>query len=246
MHKLVNMIRLGFLMLAALLPASVAEAAATLSVSPIRVDLSKNQPIAVVRVHNQGAERAVVQLSVQSWSQEDGEDRFADASSIIACPTVATLEPGQEQVVRVGLIQQQNDWSHEGSYRLFIQEVPPPPSADGRQVQLTVRISIPIFVQPTVSAQPGFDWQLEDRGAQGLWLTATNKGNVHALVSGVQVQGRGASAYEAPQHKYVLPGATMAWRIDATSPYEGTLPASVALTIKTDQGTYQEDIAVSR
>ncbi|MCJ9430622.1 fimbrial biogenesis chaperone [Kordiimonas marina] len=232
--------------LLALIPATAAHAAATLEVSPIRIVLTKGTPVAVVHVHNQGRAKAVVQLRTLSWDQKNGEDVYGDGNSLIACPPVFSLEPGQDQVVRIGLVEQPESWNIERAFRLFVQEVPPPPEGGGRQVQLTIRISVPVFLQPMKPHRPDLTWKLDDRGKDGMWMTVQNNGNMHALLTGVRLHTNEALIFEAAMHKYVLPGSTMSWRLDEIKPMLQAVPSRVAMTVATDQGSYQETLPVNK
>lgn len=228
------------------LPVGTAYAAASLEVSPIRVTLTKNGPVAALRLHNRGTEKAVVQLSIMKWSQIKGEDQYneVDSMMVLACPPIATIEAGKEQVVRVAFMDHPNDWSVEQSYRLFIQEVPPAPDeSKTNQVQFAMRISLPVFVKPfpEVTQQPHIDWNIEQRDG-GVWVTARNSGRLHVLINGMRFTNDNKIFYETKAYQYVLPGSTVSWQLDNSKPFEGTLPDLFTFAASTDQGIYQETL----
>lgn len=234
--------------LAALMPTGPAYAEASLEISPTRIVLTERAPVTGVNIRNRGDEKVVVQLQLLSWSQDNGEEHYslANDAGLAICPSVITLQPGEVQIVRIGLESPDIDWSEERPYRLIIQEVPPPPVNTGRNVQIAVRISVPVFLQPAVMVQPTLKWDLEKRDGNGLWMTVRNDGNAHALIGGVRLEDSDQFAYDVSTHKYVLPGATISWRLDKNQPLDGALPKRVNATISTDQGVYQETLKIKK
>ncbi len=226
-------------------PFHVAHAAASLEVSPIRITLNQNATIAAMTIHNRGTTDALVQLRVAKWSQQDGKDLYEDSDDMIACPPLFNVAAGEEQVVRMALGIQHDDWSQEGSYRLYIQEVPARPD-DGaeNQVQFAVRISIPIFLQPETKAQPPLSWKITQDN--GLWATVENSGNAHALVSGIRLMKDGEVFFDTNTHQYILPGSTMTWRLDSAAPFTTKLPDGFDVMAATDQGVYQETLPAEK
>jgi len=238
----------ALLTLTALMPTDTANAAASLVIKPTRVIVTEGTPVVAVTIENQGTTEAVVQLQLMSWTQENGEDIYGptDTLGIMVCPSMSTIQPGESQILRVALEEVDRDWSTEGSFRLFIQEIPSAPSEEATAVQVAVRIGVPVFLPPKKIAQPPLAWQLESRGEDGLWMTVSNSGNVHALISNLQLTSEAGFQFQAASHQYVLPGSTVTWRLDQLNPISGTLPEAVQLLVSTDQGTYQETLSIKK
>lgn len=237
------------LLVPALVVSSDAHAAASLIVRPTRITITEDQPVVAVDIQNTGATETVLQLQIMAWSQQEGDDVYTEAEELglIVCPPMFTIPAGETQIVRIALDDIERDWNREGTFRLFIQEIPPEPSEDTTAVQVAVRIGVPIFLSPAKVTQPPLAWSVEDRGGEGLWATARNDGNVHALVSGVRLQTGDQVHFQTSTHRYVLPGATVTWRLDTSAPFEGSLPSSpLQLIVATDQGPYEEMISVDR
>ena len=231
-----------------LLPLGAANAAASLVVGPTRVVFTDGTPVVAVTVTNQGSSEAVIQLQLMAWSQSDGADVYVpiDSNDIIACPSIFTVPPGQSQVVRVGLEEKRRDWSIEGAYRLFINEIPPEPTPGATAVQVAVRISVPVFLTPTQVTQPPINWQIESREGDGLWMTIHNNGNVHALVNRLRLMADEQIFFETATHQYILPDASVSWRIDTNDPITGSIPEVVDLMVATDQGVYEKTLTIGR
>lgn len=231
---------------AALLPVDSAHAAASLIIKPTRIVITEDTPVVAVTVQNQGTTAAVIQMQLMTWSQTSGEDQYGptDDLQIMACPPLFTVQPGESQIVRVGLEDMQRDWTTEGAFRLFIQEIPPEPVEGDTAVQVALRVSVPVFLPPQNISQPPINWHLESRGEGGLWMTAHNKGNVHALISGIRLLKDTSILFETATHQYVLPGATLSWRLDANAPVTEVFSGSIEMSVSTDQGVYEQTLLI--
>ena len=109
-------------------------------------------------------------------------------------PPIVTLEPRKPQLMRLGL----RHLSAEGdeiAYRLIVEEVPPAPKPGEIALRTILRISVPIFVEPTGGTQKQLDWRAEEVPG-GIKITATNNGNSH-----VQVKHLDLSPEEAPNRR---------------------------------------------
>ena len=83
----------------------VTDAAAQVAVSPVRVDLSEHHDKDEVRITNQESETRSFEVEIVAWSQTDERrEVYSPTEDIIAVPPLFTLEPGEEQVVRVGML----------------------------------------------------------------------------------------------------------------------------------------------
>ena len=108
--------------------ASVAKAA-SFGVSPVRVTLSETQQMDAITVRNDGTEPVSMQLEVLNWSQEAGKDVLTPSRELLANPPIFTVPAGGSQLVRVGL-RRAPDGQRELTYRICLQELPPPPKPD--------------------------------------------------------------------------------------------------------------------
>ncbi len=154
-------------------------------IDPVRVLLSESKPSAVMRVENRGSATITVQLKAMSWSQSGNRDQLADSRELLATPQVFRLRPGQVQVVRVALLRPVDD-RRELAYRLLLDEVPPPPAADFRGLQMALRISMPVFVQPRAPAAATLDVMMVERDGQRQ-LQLSNRGQAHLQLTGLSL-----------------------------------------------------------
>lgn len=210
--------------------------AASLQVSPVRVNLSAESSTAAIKVENASAEATSVQLEVLAWSQNAGAEEYAPTRDILATPPLFTLPAGGSQIVRLGLLQAPAP-DKETSYRLFLQELPGSKSS-GNQVQFTMRISIPLFVAPADGiARSDIEWKAEKLGSGKLQVQAFNRGNKHLQLSGIQLRlaEGGATFADIREMKYLLPGQGYQWQMRPS----GKLPnkgRTLLITAHTDEG----------
>lgn len=243
MHRVLNTKFASVMAFFLMLLGSRGGIAGSFEVNPIRIDLSANTRSAALSVRNSGAEAVVVQASIVSWTQENGQDVYAPTKEILGTPPIATIPPGGEQILRLGM-RRAPDAVNELTYRLFLQEVPPPPKPGFQGLQVALRLSLPIFVQPRQGpAKATLVWNLELQGDDTLRLRLENKGTGHIQVSEIALFQRGREQAVASQSSlvYVLPGQSRAWELK--SPTVRLKPTDrLRLKVTTDAGSVDTDI----
>ena len=71
--------------------------AGSLSVTPIRVELSSAQRSVALTVRNDGDQPSVVQAQLVAWSQADNDDLLEQTTDILASPPIFTVAAGASQ-----------------------------------------------------------------------------------------------------------------------------------------------------
>jgi fimbrial chaperone protein len=194
--------------------------AGSFDVNPIRVDLTGQTRTATVTVRNSGDDPVVIQVSIQAWSQNAGKDVLTDTKDVIVSPPIATIPAGQEQIVRVGM-RRAPDTQRELSYRMFLQEVPPPPRPGVQGLVVALRIGLPIFVQPRQGAgKAELLWTLDTASADTLKLKVENKGSAHIQISTIELYRRSEKEAIAAFSglAYVLSGQARDWDLKLRDP----------------------------
>ena len=107
----------------------------------------------------------MVQTQGLAWSQEGGQDALTPSRDLLVSPAVFTLPAGGSQLVRVAL-RRNVDPARELTYRLLLQEVPQAASPDFNGLQIALRLSVPVFVEPLAPATPQIAW-VATRGTDG-------------------------------------------------------------------------------
>lgn len=184
--------------------------AASFTVNPVRIVLSAAMPSAVLQVENTQPLPVTIQLSTMAWAQPDGKDELRPSRDILATPQIFTLKPGATQIVRIGLLRK-IDAEQEASYRVLLDEIPPPPAPDFRGLQVALRISLPVFIQPAGEASPCIVASVRSGDEKQLRLALTNLGKAAAQLQGLTVHPNREPLQILAAHPsavYVLPGQT--------------------------------------
>jgi fimbrial chaperone protein len=230
----------------AALAASAANAG-SFQVNPIRVDLSSSISSGAITVRNDGAEPVVVQASVLEWSQADGGDVYAPTGDALATPPIATIAPGAEQIVRVGL-RRGADAKRELTYRLFLHEVPPPPRPGFTGLQVALRIGVPVFVAPSAPAMKPLEWSAALAADGSMRLVARNGGNLHHRIADFELRvpgDVGGAIAGVSTVSYVLAGRVREWTLPALPERMRSAP-ELALKAFTDAGEIDAKIPLDR
>jgi len=218
--------------------------AANFTVSPVRVELSAQRPVAALTIRNEMAdEPVVVQLRTAAWTQQEGREVHTETAELLATPPIFTLAPGASQILRVAL-RRPVEGGNEVAYRLFIREVPQEPKPGFTGLTTALEMSIPLFARPRAPVAPALDWQLKKRADGGYSLFVRNEGNAHAQVANLALSVPDASEPLAiySGFAYLLPGQSREIALQRgaqpTPPVQGS---TFKLTAYTDAG----DIALS-
>src|SRR5205823_13929905 len=190
--------------------------AGSFQVNPIRVEMGKGATSAAITVRNDGSEPIVVQSSVVSWSQDKGQDVYAPTTEALVTPPIMTVPPGGEQIVRVGL-RRAADPQRELTYRLYLQEVPPPPKPGFTGLQVALRVGLPVFVAPAAPGIRRLEWSAQIGPDGAIRLAAQNTGNAHVQVSDFELglPAAGEPIARESTLAYVLAGQRRLWTLPA-------------------------------
>jgi fimbrial chaperone protein len=207
-----NLLRFHAWLAAALCVAVGSAHAGSFQVNPIRVDIGKGATNAAITLRNDGDESIVVQSSIVGWSQASGQDAYAPTSDALVTPPIMTVAPGAEQIVRVGL-RRGADPQRELTYRLYLQEVPPPPKPGFTGLQVALRVGLPVFIAPVAAAIRRLEWSAQIR-PDGIALTAQNTGNTHVQVTDFELRlPVGEPVAHESSLAYVLAGERRIWTL---------------------------------
>ena len=225
-------------LLALILCAPLPAAAAALGVSPTRLTFAPNERTAALTVTNTSTKPVMIQVRSLGWDDSASIGDLRPTTEMLAVPAVATLAPGQRQVVRVAL-RRPAPSPVERAYRLLISEVPPPETARTGGVVITVSFSLPVFVT-VPGAEPDPRARIE-QFPEGARLVVSNPGRAHLQVRGLRVRDpAGGDLVEGvAEGAYILPGKSAAWPLRRLRP--GTDRLDVELD--TAQGPFSLDAA---
>ena len=210
--------------------------------TPLRANLSKQTPTAVITAKNNGDAAVVVQLQLLEWAMDGDQDVYADSDEVLATPPIFTLPVAASQVVRVGLTQPV-DSGREQTYRLFFEEVPPPPEPGYQGLRMALRVGLPIFVAPGIPANPELNWRALRNGQNEVELHVTNTGNAHMqlIVLALSPIAGAPALAELKAPGYVLAGQAREWVVRLQDGLPGN---NIHLSAETDSGPLEADVAL--
>lgn len=225
---------------ATLFAAAAACYAGSIQMTPVRVDLSAGTTVAIVTVHNTGTETSVMQVTLNKWLLAGQQYAYKQSRDLVITPVTFRLAPGKQQIVRIGL-RGSPPKAIEASYRLLVEEVPPPASLGSTGTRLIVRHDLPVFVAPVNTAKALLDVSV-DCAADGARLRLTNTGNVHAQLRNVVLEDSAAkqSLGSWETFDYLLPSAQKSWGLAKVAP--ASAGKSFLVTALTDQGSFTADV----
>ena len=205
--------------------------AQSIEVAPVSVTLGAGQLVTSLTITNRGPAPIAFQVRPYSWSQADNLQKLEPTADIAVSPPLAEIAPGQAQFVRVLLRNQPT--RAEVTYRIIIDELPPP--ATPGKIRVALRLSLPLFAVPANPVTSALTWRIMTN-ASGSFLEAQNRGTAHTrILSGAfSADGRAPMDVRTSKQPYVLAGSFTRWNIE---PVAGLRPGTTArLKMTTDTG----------
>lgn len=211
------------------------------SVDPVPVFLDAGRSTEMVRISNDSDTPLALQVRVYRWTQDDdGADIYEETEEVIYFPRILTVESQQQRVVRIGL--EIPVAAVEGTYRLYLEELPEDSPADASGVRTLMRVGIPIFRVPESEVFEGALEGIEWNDCR-LSFRVLNRGNSHFVVQRVGVVATDESGAvmfdEETSGWYVLPGAGRLHEFDL-APHECSSVARLEIAVTTDKGDLAE------
>src|ERR1700691_2443738 len=151
--------------------------AESLSVVPVNIFLPPGQKATTLTVTNQGTSQTTIQIRAFAWNQQGDDDQLTTSDEVVVSPPLASIAPGAGQVVR--LILRKTPQGREATYRVLIDQIPPP--AEAGVVHVVLRMSIPIFAQPMTRSLPHVQYRIEVHAGK-LILVGINDGLRHEAI----------------------------------------------------------------
>lgn len=222
-----------------LMGAAATSQAGSIQMTPVRVNLSEAAKVAVLTVHNTGAEASLMQVTLNKWTLDGQKFVYQQSQDLAITPVTFRLAAGAQQIVRIGLTGMPPT-DQEGTYRLLVEEIPSPASATVTGTRMVVRHDLPVFVAPRQPAKAALDVSVLCQ-APGAKLQLTNIGNVHMQLRGVALLNVATNAvlWNSENFDYLLPTSQKSWAMAIKLPAKGQ---HLLVSTLTDQGTFTADV----
>ena len=189
--------------------AAPGEFGAGLAISPLRIEIDDADRGATVMLTNTSERALPVQSRLFAWSQESGEDVYAASSDLTISPSIASIPPGETQIVRV--LRSGAASPGEKRYRLVVDQLPDPAAARAGAAEARIRFAVPMFLDRTKTAPAQLDWRI---GANGIELTNTGGATARILQLDVKTANGTQVPVERNSLRYVLGNSTIAWPVE--------------------------------
>lgn len=219
--------------------------AASWNVEPVRVELTSEQTTSAITIRNDGDQVTSIQVQIVAWSQVDGKDVYTPTKELIISPPIFTINPKQEQIVRVAL-RQHSELTGEMTYRINLQELPAATLNNASAVQVALRVSLPVFIQMQKGiAVPKIVWHLEHASDKNIVVNLKNQGNAHIQITDLALYIPGVELPIASDtvSSYVLAGQSHQWFLK-TNTGEKLIGTRLRLKAFTDIENVDTEIAL--
>lgn len=215
-----------------------AACAGSVEVWPVRVELPPGQLTTTLTVANRGEAITKMQVRTFSWTQEAGADRLEPTREFLASPPIFELPAGATQVIR--LVLRKPAEMQERTYRLLLDELPA--ESVGPSVEMTLRMSIPLFQQGAGPPQEVLNWRVERGAGSEIAILAVNQGTSHVRLDNVKVSRPDGKELDADRALggYVLVGSERKW----TVPSKTVIADGAELRISATTGTGPLELTV--
>jgi len=202
-------------------------------VNPVQIKLPADQKAASLTIANSDAAPVAIKAVALAWSQQNGEDTYRPTDDVIISPPIFSIAAGGTQLVRVGL----KTRGGGAAYRIFLEEIPRQKAIDG-QVQVVLRLNLPLYVLPAGGGKPDVSWRAW-RSADGtIDVEATNRGSLHLQIAELSAAlGGGKTEVLSKEMGVVLPASSRIWKVRG----ETLLGSGASFTLKVRSSTGEID-----
>ena len=184
--------------------------AASLSISPIRLDVPAPASSASINLRNEAALPINIQIRIFKWVLKNGADFYEETDDVVATPPVATVPPGGSALVRI--VRTGNaPVVGEEPYRLIVDEIPDANRVRNVGVNVALRYAIPVFFLNGDASQAKLAWSIRTEGGKRM-LVATNTGDKSSRVAKLRLD---KTVLYAGLAGYVLGHSTRMWPLPA-------------------------------
>ena len=191
---------------------------ASVNIMPLRVDLGDDHDKDVIHFTNQGATTKSYEVEIVAWSQTDERrEVYSPTEDILAVPPLFTVAPGEQQIIRVGMLTAA-DQDTERSYRMFITELAPPATEEtgSATIGMRLQLGVPVFVAPIAIPNADLAYVETQKVGEQHFARFRNNGNTHVKVTGIHYTAPGLDeAIVQPSATYFLAGSSGLLPIEA-------------------------------
>ncbi len=215
--------------------------AASMSVMPIKLDLTAPKVADKLIVANGDDEPFNIQVRLFRWSTVNGVDRLDPTTDVVASPPAAHVPAHGQYVVRV-VRTAKTPVVGEERYRVLIDQIPEPKKLKKGTIGFSLRFSVPVFFQDANASDASVTWTGRQT-VNGLVISGVNSGDLTMRISDMQVLSGGrVVASKKGLVGYVQGGATATFPL---GPVKGALQGAVQMKAQSDGGVVDVTVPIS-
>ena len=189
----------------------LSSAALAVTISPVKVELSRAHPVVTITVTNDADLPLTLQNQVLAWTQVDGEDHLEESTDLLVAPAIAEIEPRGTQIFRVTQ-RRPTVAVAERAYRLVLDDIS---ATTARQsevdgVNFVFSHRLPVFAAGTGKIGPKPHLEKCPHSAEAGCVRLQNNGDQYVQVRSLIVTGRNWQEKLAAGNR-ILAGAWKQW-----------------------------------
>ena len=223
------LLKLSFVL--ALVLVLAAPGSATIGVALLSVTIEASATSGFINVTNAEKFERTVQISLVKWEQVNGVKRETPSTDILLSPPIITIPALGQRTIRFGL-RRRNTTPEQLAYRVIVTEVHSPLDTGNLGVAVSMRISIPIFVDPQAASNKKPQWTVRRDSPSRVVVALNDATPYHVHVTGLRVKDASGPVGEITGPTYVLPGESHAWTVPLNRAPNGV----ATLEVRTDNG----------
>ncbi len=227
--------------------APLVSSAAGWNIDPLRIDLSPTKNTAAMTITNASNQTTTIQIQPVAWSQVQGKDVYLPTKELLVTPPIVTIPAKSSQIIRMAL-RIPADKSNETAYRINLQEISPTTSDNMTAVDVAMRVSVPVFIQPQFGkAEPKLSWKVSSAPDNMIKMELYNVGNAHVKITDFTLLSVGVEHAVATETgaNYILAGQSHTWLLKMLGP-ETVVDQHLHLKAFTDTANVDTVIVVDK
>ena len=217
----------------------VPASAGSLKVNPVHINLPAGSQAVSLKMTNGDAAPASVRVTTFGWTQVDGRDVYTPTNNVIVSPPIFTIPAGKTQLVRIGL----RSRGSAGAYRVIFEEIPVQRPVGG-QIQVTLKLNLPLYLLPPGGGKSDVSWKAWRDGKGEMVVEGRNRGSLHSQVSQLSAQLPAGARLLSNDMGVLLPESARQWKIGKRSDF--AVGAPLLLKVRSSGGETQSQIVVEQ
>ncbi len=213
--------------------------AGSFKVNSVHITLPANRQAASLTIANSDAAPVSIRVVTFAWTQAGGVDLYTPTDDVIASPPIFTIQPGRTQLLRVGL----KNRALAGAYRVILEEIPRNVPVGG-QIQVTLRLDLPLYLLPKGGGKAELGWRAWREQNGEIIVEGRNSGSLHGQVLELSAVQGGQRHLLSKDMGVVLPSSARIWKIGRLPGLQAGAP--LVLSVRSPAGETQAPLVIEQ